>query len=66
MACRHYWVCGQPIDGFVESVCRKCGKVKRFETLISMEYRKAKANLDSKDFAYDGEHLPNSGTADYH
>ena len=66
MACKHYWICGQPIDGYVESVCRKCGKVKRFETLISMEYRKAKASLSIKDWSYDGEHLPDSEMADSH
>ncbi len=66
MLCKHYWVCGQPEDGFVRSVCRKCGKVQRFETLISMEYRKAKATLDDKDWAYDGEHLPDPKTAGLH
>jgi len=59
-------VCGQPIDGYVESFCRKCGKVKRFETLIAIEYRKAKAILDRRDWSYDGEYLPDSETADLH
>ena len=63
MSCKHYWVCGQPIDGYVQSVCRKCGNVQRFETLISMEYRKAKEILDHRDWSYNGDHLPDSKTA---
>jgi len=66
VSCKHYWVCGQPEDGYVQSVCRKCGKVKNFETLIAMEYRKAKEIMDHKDWSYDGEHLPDAETAELH
>ena len=42
MDCKHYWVCGQPIEGYVESVCRKCGEIRRWETLVSIEHKKSR------------------------
>jgi len=66
VSCKHYWVCGQPIDGFVQSVCRKCGQVKRWETLISIEYRKARASLSHRDWGYDDERLPDSKPVGLH
>ena len=56
MDCTHYWVCGQPEDGHVESVCRKCGKVQRWETLVSMEYRKSQTTTSQNSLSQDTDH----------
>ncbi|MBT3363147.1 MAG: hypothetical protein HN929_12155 [Chloroflexi bacterium] len=54
MECKHYWVCGQPVSGFVESTCRHCGEVRRWETLVSIEHKKSKDLPDtlSKDTSH--------------
>ncbi|MFC1998501.1 hypothetical protein ACFLVR_02525 [Chloroflexota bacterium] len=49
-------MCDQPEDGHVESVCRKCGKVQRWETLVSIEYRKAQVSGNQSNLSQDIDH----------
>ena len=61
MECKHYWVCSQPVDGFVQSTCRHCGEVRNWETLVSIEHKKAKVLPNpwlAEDFhwPHDGDH----------
>jgi len=49
--CKHYWVCGQPEDGYVKSVCRHCGEGKHTETLTSIQARKALAMSKQNDLS---------------
>ena len=29
--CVHYWICGEPVNGSVQAVCRYCGEVKSWQ-----------------------------------
>jgi hypothetical protein len=32
--CRHHWLLGQPGNGNIEAVCRKCGLERRFPAVL--------------------------------
>lgn len=44
MSCKHYWLCSQPSNGYVEARCGTCGEITRWETQSSKEARKEKAH----------------------
>lgn len=43
VCCKHYWICGQPSNGYVEARCCQCGEIARWETQSSKEAKREKA-----------------------
>jgi hypothetical protein len=33
-ACGHHWLLGQPLDGCIEAVCRKCGASRIYPAVL--------------------------------